>query len=98
MDTSPDCTGKDVKPQIVRNYRGGDIVLPADPTQIIRVAEHAALKDQIGNDIITTDGTTPLGADNKAGLAEIMDAPQFLIDNPHVRHGQITVLFTPAHE
>ena len=61
MDTSPDCTGKDVKPQIVRNYRGGDIVLPADPTQVIRAADHPALADQIGNDIITTDGTTLLG-------------------------------------
>ena len=98
MDTSPDCSGKDVKPQIVRNYRGGDIVLPADPTQIIRAAEHAALKDQIGNDIITTDGTTLLGADNKAGLAEIMDAAQFLIDNPQVRHGEIKILFTPDEE
>ena len=67
MDTSPDCTGKDVKPQIVRNYRGGDIVLPGDPTQIIRAADHPALADQIGNDIVTTDGTTLLGADNKAG-------------------------------
>jgi tripeptide aminopeptidase len=98
MDTSPDCTGKDVKPQIVRNYRGGDIVLPADPTQIIRAAEHAALEDQIGNDIITTNGTTLLGADNKAGLAEIMDAAQFLIDNPQVRHGEIKILFTPDEE
>ena len=60
MDTSPDCTGNDVKPQIVRNYRGGDIVLPADPTQIIRAAEHPALADQIGNDIVTSDGTTLL--------------------------------------
>ena len=79
MDTSPDCTGTNVKPQIVKNYRGGDIVLPADPTQVIRAADHPALADQIGNDIITTDGTTLLGADNKAGLAEIMDAAQFLI-------------------
>jgi tripeptide aminopeptidase len=98
MDTSPDCTGKDVKPQIVRNYRGGDIVLSADPTQVIRAAEHPALKDQIGNDIITTDGTTLLGADNKAGLAEIMDAAQFLIDNPQVKHGDIKILFTPDEE
>ncbi|HXQ06535.1 MAG TPA: peptidase T [Bradyrhizobium sp.] len=98
MDTSPDCTGKDVKPQIVRNYRGGDIVLPADPAQVIRAAEHAALKDQIGNDIITTDGTTLLGADNKAGLAEIMDAAQFLIDNPQLKHGEIKILFTPDEE
>ena len=98
MDTSPDCTGKDVKPQIVRNYRGGDIVLPADPTQIIRAADHPALADQIGNDVITTDGTTLLGADNKAGLAEIMDAAQFLIENPQIKHGAIKILFTPDEE
>src|SRR5450759_98820 len=70
MDTSPDCTGKDVKPQIVRNYRGGDIVLPGDPAQVIRVADHPALKDQIGNDIVTSDGTTLLGAD-KADLKKL---------------------------
>src|SRR5262245_38176306 len=98
MDTSPDCTGKNVKPQVVKNYRGGDIVLPADPTQVIRAAEHPALSDQIGNDIITTDGTTLLGADNKAGVAEIMDAAQFLIDNPQVKHGAIKILFTPDEE
>src|SRR6202048_2076470 len=67
MDTSPDCTGKDVKPQIVRNYRGGDLVLPADPTQGIRAAEDPALADQIGNDILTTCSTTLLRAGNKAG-------------------------------
>ena len=98
MDTSPDCTGKGVRPQIVRNYRGGDIVLPRDPTQVIRVADHLALADQIGNDIITTDGTTLLGADNKAGLAEIMDAAHFLINNPEIKHGAIKILFTPDEE
>src|SRR5436853_4215657 len=98
MDTSPDCSGKDVKPQLVRNYRGGDIVLPADPTQVIRAAEQPALADQIGNDIITTDGTTLLGADNKAGLAEIMDAAQFLLHNPQIKHGTIKILFTPDEE
>ncbi|KJC59298.1 peptidase T [Bradyrhizobium sp. LTSPM299] len=98
MDTSPDCTGKDVKPQIVTNYRGGDIVLPADPSQVIRAAEHEALADQIGNDIITSDGTTLLGADNKAGLAEIMDAAHFLMNNPQVKHGTIKILFTPDEE
>ncbi|KWV50166.1 peptidase T [Bradyrhizobium macuxiense] len=98
MDTSPDCTGKDVKPQIVTNYRGGDLVLPADPSQVIRAAEHEALADQIGNDIITTDGTTLLGADNKAGLAEIMDAAHFLITNPQLKHGTIKILFTPDEE
>jgi tripeptide aminopeptidase len=98
MDTSPDCSGKDVKPQIVRNYPGGDIVLPADPSQIIRAAEHPALADQIGNDIVTTDGTTLLGADNKAGLAEIMDAAHFLVHNPRIKHGTLKILFTPDEE
>lgn len=98
MDTSPDCTGAGVKPQIVKNYRGGDIVLPADPAQIIRVAEHPELANQIGNDIVTTDGTTLLGADNKAGIAEIMDAAEFLVRNPQVRHGTIKILFTPDEE
>jgi tripeptide aminopeptidase len=98
MDTSPDCTGANVKPQIVKNYRGGDIVLPADKTQVIRVAEHPELASQIGNDIITTDGTTLLGADNKAGVAEIMDAAEFLIGNPQIKHGTIKILFTPDEE
>ncbi|MET3907447.1 tripeptide aminopeptidase [Bradyrhizobium sp. S3.3.6] len=98
MDTSPDVTGKDVKPQVVKNYRGGDITLPGDTTQVIRFAEHPALKNQIGNDIITTDGTTLLGADNKAGVAEIMDAAHFFINNPDVKHGTIKILFTPDEE
>ena len=98
MDTSPDCSGKDVKPQIVKNYQGGDIVLPADKSQVIRASEHAALADQIGSDIVTTDGTTLLGADNKAGVAEIMDAAKFLIDNPQIKHGAIKILFTPDEE
>jgi len=98
MDTSPDCTGRDVKPQLVRNYRGGDIVLPGDPTQVIRAKEHPALADQIGNDIVTSDGTTLLGADNKAGIAEIMDAAHFLVSNPQIKHGTIKILFTPDEE
>ncbi|MBV9560142.1 MAG: peptidase T [Bradyrhizobium sp.] len=98
MDTSPDCTGANVKPQVVENYAGGDITLPADPSQVIRAAEHPALRHQIGNDIITTDGTTLLGADNKAGIAEIMDAAHFLINNPEVKHGTIRILFTPDEE
>ena len=98
MDTSPDVTGKDVKPQIWKNYRGGDITLPGDPSQVIRFNEHPALKNQIGNDIITTDGTTLLGADNKAGVAEIMDAAHFFINNPEVKHGTIKILFTPDEE
>lgn len=98
MDTSPDVTGKDVKPQMVKNYRGGDITLPGDTTQVIRFNEHPALKNQIGNDIITTDGTTLLGADNKAGVAEIMDAAHFFINNSDVKHGTIKILFTPDEE
>ncbi|WP_426615853.1 peptidase T [Bradyrhizobium sp. McL0616] len=98
MDTSPDVTGKGVKPQLVKNYRGGDITLPGDTSQVIRFAEHPALKNQIGNDIITTDGTTLLGADNKAGVAEIMDAAHFFINNPDVKHGTIKILFTPDEE
>jgi tripeptide aminopeptidase len=98
MDTSPDCAGKNVKPQVVKNYQGGDIILPADPSQVIRAAEHPALKAQIGHDVITTDGTTLLGADNKAGVAEIMDAAQFLVQNPHIKHGAIKILFTPDEE
>jgi tripeptide aminopeptidase len=98
MDTSPDCSGAHVKPQVVKNYRGGDIALPADPAQVIRVADYPELNNQIGNDIITTDGTTLLGADNKAGVAEIMDAAQFLLKNPQIKHGAIKILFTPDEE
>src|SRR5436305_9087423 len=98
MDTSPDCTGKDVKPQIVKHYRGADIVLPADPAQVIRVADNPALADQIGNDIVTTDGTMLLGADNKAGLAQIMDAAHFLVSDRQVRHDTLKLVFTPDEE
>ena len=98
MDTSPDCSGANVKPQIVRGYQGGDIVLPGDPTQVIRVSDNPALNDQIGNDIITSDGTTLLGADNKAGVAEIMDAVRFLTTHPEIRHGTVKILFTPDEE
>jgi tripeptide aminopeptidase len=98
MDTSPDCTGLDVNPVIHKNYKGDDLVLPKDPSQIIRFAEHVALAGQIGNDIITTDGTTLLGADNKAGLAEIMDAAHYLMTHPEIKHGKIRILFTPDEE
>jgi tripeptide aminopeptidase len=98
MDTAPDFTGTNVKPQLIRAYAGGDIQLPGDPQQIIRVADHPALRDQIGNDIITTDGTTLLGADDKAGLAEIMTAAQILVDNPDIKHGTIKILFTVDEE
>jgi tripeptide aminopeptidase len=98
MDTAPDFTGTTVKPQMVRNYGGGDLQLSGDPQQIIRVKDHPALADQIGNDIITSDGTTLLGADDKAGLAEIMTAAKFLVDHPEIKHGTIKILFTPDEE
>ncbi|MBX3164016.1 MAG: peptidase T [Bacteroidetes bacterium] len=98
VDTSPDCTGENVNPVIHKNYDGKDLVLPNDKTQIIKFAEHPALAEQIGNDIITTDGTTLLGADNKAGVAEIMDAAHFLMTHPEVKHGKIRILFTPDEE
>jgi len=98
MDTAPDFTGKNVKPQMVKNYAGGDIQLPGDPSRVIRVSEHPQLKNQIGNDIITTDGTTLLGADDKAGLAEIMAAAKILVDDPEIKHGMIKILFTPDEE
>jgi tripeptide aminopeptidase len=98
MDTSPDCSGENVKPVIHTRYDGKDIVLPNDKTQIIRFAEHPDLAAQIGNDIITTDGTTLLGADNKSGLAEIMDAATYLMQHPEVKHGAIRILFTPDEE
>lgn len=98
MDTSPDCTGTNVNPQVHKNYDGKDIQLPNDPAQIIKVEEHPSLKNQIGNDIITTDGTTLLGADNKAGVAEIMDAAYHLMKHPEIKHGTIKILFTPDEE
>ena len=98
MDTSPDCSGKDVNPILHKNYDGKNIVLPKDHTQILNPNDHPALKDQIGSDIITADGTTLLGADNKAGVAEIMDAVYQLIQNPTIKHGDIKILFTPDEE
>lgn len=98
MDTSPDCSGKDVKPVVHKKYDGKDIVLPGDASQVIRFADHEDLKNQLGNDIVTSDGTTLLGADNKAGLAEIMDAANFLMKHPEIPHGKIRILFTPDEE
>ncbi len=98
MDTSPDCSGENVNPIINTKYDGQDIVLINDKTQIIKFTEHPDLEAQIGNDIITTDGTTLLGADNKAGLAEIMDAANYLMTHSEVKHGTIRILFTPDEE
>lgn len=98
VDTSPDCTGENVKPIVHANYDGKDIVLPADSTQVIKMTEHPDLSQQIGNDIITADGTTLLGADNKAGVAAIMEAVKYLKENPEHKHGAIKILFTPDEE
>ena len=98
MDTSPDCGGKDVKPIVHKNYFGGIIKFPQDATLSLDPIAHPDLKNQIGNDIITADGTTLLGADNKAGLAEIMDAAAYIIQHPEIKHGKIRILFTPDEE
>ena len=98
VDTSPEVSGKDVKPIIHRNYRGGDIVLPGAPDQVIKFEENPALKDHIGDDIITSDGTTLLGADDKAGIAEIMTAIEYLLNHPEIKHGDIRIAFTPDEE
>jgi tripeptide aminopeptidase len=98
VDTSPDVTGAGVKPLIHANYDGTDLVLPDDTAQVIRAADHPDLAQQIGNDIITASGTTLLGADNKAGVAEIMDAANYLLTHPDVKHGRIRLLFTPDEE
>lgn len=98
VDTSPDLTGKNVKPIMHRNYGGQDLILPGRPDTVIRPEEHPELRNQLGNDIITTDGTTLLGADDKAGVAEIMDAANFLMTHPEIKHGAIKILFTPDEE
>ena len=98
VDTSPDCSGKNVKPIIHKNYQGEDLVLPDDHAIVLKISEHLDLKNQIGNNIITASGTTLLGADNKAGLAAIMDAVYQLINNPKIIHGEIKILFTPDEE
>lgn len=98
VDTSPAVTGTNVNPVIHKNYQGGDIVLPKDSTKIIDAAGNPELKEMIGLDIITTDGTTLLGADDKAGIAEIVDAMNYLIQHPEVKHGKIRVCFTPDEE
>src|SRR5688572_6902682 len=98
LDTAPDCSGKNVKPLVHKNYRGDDIVLPDDKTQVLRLSEYPYLQTQIGNDIITASGTTLLGSDDKAGVAEIMDLANFLAINKHIKHGEIKILFTPDEE
>lgn len=98
VDTSPDCSGENVKPIVHENYQGQDLVLPDDSSIILKKEEHPDLAFQIGNDIITASGTTLLGADNKAGVAEIMDAAYYLMIHPEAKHGEIKILFTPDEE
>lgn len=99
VDTSPMVTGKGVKPIVHQNYQGGDIVLPGDPTQVIEASEYPNLESRyVGMDIVTSDGTTLLGADDKAGCAEIMTAVDMLLQNPDIKHGAIKVGFTPDEE
>ena len=98
VDTSPDSSGCDVKPIIHRNYKGNDIVLPDDPTQVITTREQPYLKQKIGEDIVTASGNTLLGADNKAGIAIIMDLTNYLIRHEEIKHGAIKILFTPDEE
>src|SRR5688572_4107068 len=98
VDTAPDASGKNVKPILHKNYQGQDIILPDDGTQVLRKGEIKYLEKLIGHDLITASGNTMLGADDKAGVAEIMDAAHFLISHPEVKHGTIRILFTPDEE
>jgi tripeptide aminopeptidase len=98
LDTSPETTGKDVKPIVHANYDGRDVVLPGDPSKVIRVADSPDLLHCVGQTLITTDGTTLLGADNKAGVAVIMETAAHLVKHPQIPHGPIRVVFTCDEE
>lgn len=98
VDTSPEMSGEGVKPIVHQRYDGRDIVLPDDPTAVLRIAECPPLADRIGDDIVTASGTTLLGADNKAGVAEIVTAAEYLLAHPEIPHGPIKVAFTPDEE
>lgn len=98
MDTSPAVSGENVNAIIHKNYQGGDITLPKDPTQVITVAKNPVLKELIGDDIITADGTTLLGSDDKSGVAEIMTMIDILRQNSQIKHGTLAIAFTPDEE
>ena len=98
VDTSPETTAKDVKPQVIRDYPGGDIALPGDKSKVIRVADNPELTALVGKTVITTDGTTLLGADDKAGVAVIMELAKALVENPAIPHGPVRVCFTCDEE
>ena len=98
VDTAPDASGKDIKPQIIKDYNGGDIALKGVEGLYLKVEDFPEMKDYEGQTLITTDGTTLLGADDKAGVAEIMDAVQYIIEHPELKHGKICIGFTPDEE
>ncbi|OAV45553.1 peptidase T [Lewinella sp. 4G2] len=98
MDTSPDASGKNVKPIVHENYQGQDLILPDDPNVVLRVSEQRGLERAIGDTIVTASGTTLLGADNKSGLAAIMTAVETLVNTPEVPHAKLRILFTPDEE
>ncbi|HAY79734.1 MAG TPA: peptidase T [Planctomycetaceae bacterium] len=98
FDTSPETTGKDVQPQVIENYAGGDIPLPGDPEQVLRVEANPRLNELIGKTLITTDGTTLLGGDDKAGMAVIMELAHVLMEQPDIAHGPVRILFTCDEE
>lgn len=98
MDTSPDMSGRKVQPQIIRNYNGGDIILDAESNTILSPAQFPELLDHKGEDLICTNGKTLLGADDKAGLAEIITAMEYLMEHPEIKHGKIRIGFTPDEE
>ncbi len=98
LDTSPETSGANVRPQVVRNYAGGDIVLPGDPQRVIRVEDNPALTGLLGQTLVTTDGTTLLGGDDKAGVAVIVETAACLMAHPEIPHGPIRVLFTCDEE
>jgi tripeptide aminopeptidase len=98
VDTSPETTGKNVQPHVIREYGGGDIPLPGDPSKVIRVTENPELTDLVGRTLVTTDGTTLLGADDKAGVAVIMETAAHLQEQPDIPHGSVRLLFTCDEE
>jgi len=98
IDTAPDCSGTNVKPILHKNYDGNDIVLPDDTSQVLKADSYPYIKNHIGSDIITASGNTLLGADDKSGIAIIMEAASWLIKHPSVKHGDIKILFTPDEE
>ncbi len=98
LDTSPETSGAGVKPQVIEDYAGGDIALPGDPSRVIRVADNPELDSLRGRTLITSDGTTLLGADDKAGVAIIVETAAWLVEHPEIRHGPVRICFTCDEE